>query len=72
MKKGNATTILPEPAPNVNNTPEPQPFASCIPKPNISAPRTNDKFTGATLPIIPEFNPIRGIKKREQIAASRK
>ena len=47
IKNGRATIIRVDPEPNVNKTPEPQPFASCIPKPKIKAPNNKDKFTGA-------------------------
>ena len=46
-KNGRATIIRVDPEPNVNRTPEPQPFASCIPKPKMKAPISKDKFTGA-------------------------
>ena len=47
IKNGRATIIRVDPEPNVNKTPEPHPFASCIPKPKIKAPSRRDKFTGA-------------------------
>ena len=47
MKNGRATIIRVDPEPNVNRTPAPQPFASCIPKPKMKAPISKDKFTGA-------------------------
>ena len=47
MKNGRATIIRVDPEPNVNRTPEPHPFASCIPKPKMKAPISKDKFTGA-------------------------
>ena len=47
IKNGRATIIRVAPEPNVNRTPEPHPFASCIPKPKMKAPISKDKFTGA-------------------------
>jgi hypothetical protein len=72
IKNGSAISILPEPDPNVNSTPDPHPLASCIPKPNINAPNIREKLTGAILPTIFGFKSISGIKKTEHIAARRK
>ena len=71
-KKGSATSILPDPPPKLNNTPEPHPLASCMPMPKAKAPTNSETEIGASEP--DAFRPHRsaGMTIRAHSAASRK
>ena len=72
IKKGRAIIIRPELAPKLNNTPEPQPLANCMPIPNKNAPIKSESDTGATLPDASIPHNSAGIKIKAQIAARQK
>ena len=72
MKNGSATIIRPEPLPKLYNTPDPQPFASCMPRPKIKAPTNNEIVTGATVPAALSPSADAGIKTIAHKPISRK
>ena len=72
IKKGRAIIIRPELAPKLNNTPEPQPLANCMPIPNKNEPMKSEIDTGATLPDASMPHNFAGIKIIAQIAAKQK
>ena len=72
IKKGSAIIIRPDPAPKLNKTPDPQPFANCMPIPNINEPIKSDIEIGAKDPFASIPQSSEGIKTAAHNAAKLK